>query len=40
MIKSDGTFEGAEELFPSSLEDFHSLRVCDIITDGWAWYLS
>ena len=40
MIKSYGTFEGAEELFLSSLTDFHSLHVCVISTDGWAWSLT
>ena len=34
MIKSDGTFEGAEEIFLSSLIDFHYLRVCVISTCG------
>jgi hypothetical protein len=38
--RSDGAFECAEELFLSSLTDFHSLRVCVIITYGWAWSLA
>jgi hypothetical protein len=36
----DSAFECAEELFLSSLTDFHSLRVFVISTDGWAWSLS
>ena len=39
MIIPIGTFKGTGELFLSSLTDFHSLRVCVISTDGWAWYL-
>ena len=35
MIKSYGTFEGEEELFLSSLIDFHSFPVCFISTDVW-----
>ena len=36
MNRSEGTFEGAEELFISSLTDFYFLRVCASSTDGWA----
>ena len=40
MIKFDGTFEGEEELFLSSLTYFHSLCVCVISTEGWLWSLA
>ena len=40
MIKSYGTFEGAEELFLSSLTDFHSLHICVVSTDGCVWSLA
>ena len=40
FIRSESTLKGAEELFLSSFTDFHSLRVCVISTDGWAWSLT
>jgi hypothetical protein len=37
---SKGASECAEEILLSSLTDCHSLRVCVISTDGWAWSLA
>jgi hypothetical protein len=40
MNRSERTLEYTEELFLSSLTYFHSLLVCVISTDGWAWSLA